>query len=283
VDLHHSRGRDPPAYAKTVNGGHGGTTSSRRSSISLLTAEMSRLGESNPRPTHYDNSRHRIHHAHTAHPCTSNRSPCSTRACVGRHFVPRIVPRSILPAYAALSLRRQTETSSRSPRTLNLRILVPRSDGRGVEYCRKAPWSGKGRLGASHGSAPPRHDQGCRGVAVSPVAPGRHVPQRCGQQIWFTRSAAGIAASPASGHSVDWRGPTAADHVRPLTPVTDDGSSAHGGPWPGGPPRRGRNGPFPSQRSLGWPPRPNAPPTPHRRVRGRATFAQRAWPRLALE
>jgi len=56
----------------------------------------SRLGESNPRPTHYENSRHRIHSAHNAHSCTSIRSPCSSRSPVGRCFVPRMVPRSIL-------------------------------------------------------------------------------------------------------------------------------------------------------------------------------------------
>jgi hypothetical protein len=53
----------------------------------------SRLGESNPRPTHYERRDHRIHHALAVHRCTSQRSPCTTTPSVGRHFRPRTRPR----------------------------------------------------------------------------------------------------------------------------------------------------------------------------------------------
>ena len=107
----------PRSFHKTV---HSGT-------ITVLTwGDGSRLGESNPRPTHYENSRHRIHHAHIAHSCTSNRSPCSTKPSVGHRFVPRMVPRWILPVAripaGATSDQDRPEFASSSPRALNLRI-----------------------------------------------------------------------------------------------------------------------------------------------------------------
>jgi hypothetical protein len=40
----------------------------------------SRLGESNPRPTHYEKSAHRLHDAHPVHRRTSDRSPCTAGA-----------------------------------------------------------------------------------------------------------------------------------------------------------------------------------------------------------
>ena len=53
----------------------------------------SRLGESNPRPTHYERRDHRIHHARPVHRCTSERSRCTTTTSIGRHFRPRTRPR----------------------------------------------------------------------------------------------------------------------------------------------------------------------------------------------
>jgi hypothetical protein len=93
----------------------------------LTCGKRSRLGESNPRPTHYANSRHRIHHAHCAHSCTSNRSPCSTRMPVGRRFVPRMVPRSILSALRSPAGRPRTKTSSSSVRYARRQLPIRRT------------------------------------------------------------------------------------------------------------------------------------------------------------
>ena len=61
----------------------------------LTCANGAALGSRTP-DLRITNSHHRIHRAHTAHSCTSNRSRCSTRKPLGRHFVPRMVARLIL-------------------------------------------------------------------------------------------------------------------------------------------------------------------------------------------
>src|SRR5690349_9198185 len=120
---------------------------------------MSRLGESNPRPTHYENSRHRIHRAHAAHSCTASRSPCSTRPPVGHRFVPRMVPRSILPRASTgtaiappLTVRcprvRPQPTPSHGDR-LTAVSLVPRSGMHCVMSVDRPPPRQRGHTGAA--------------------------------------------------------------------------------------------------------------------------------------
>src|SRR6476661_732020 len=53
---------------------------------------MSRLGESNPRPTHYEYAEPRIHHALGVHPCTSECSPCAESDSSELHWRPRRRP-----------------------------------------------------------------------------------------------------------------------------------------------------------------------------------------------
>ena len=53
----------------------------------------SRLGESNPRPTHYECVVPRPHRAHRVHPCTSESTRCSPSPTVGLHLRPRRRPR----------------------------------------------------------------------------------------------------------------------------------------------------------------------------------------------
>jgi hypothetical protein len=67
-------------------------TTRRTSSTGRGPAGMSRLGESNPRPTHYEKSAHRLRGAHRVHPSTSPESPRTPGPSVGLHFVPRTVP-----------------------------------------------------------------------------------------------------------------------------------------------------------------------------------------------
>jgi hypothetical protein len=55
--------------------------------------KWSRLGESNPRPTHYEFSAHRIRCAHPVHPCTSGWTRRSEPDTVRLHFVPRTASR----------------------------------------------------------------------------------------------------------------------------------------------------------------------------------------------
>ena len=98
-----------------------GSTSTPRGAmkISDLSADLrkrSRLGESNPRPTHYEKSASPHTPCSPRTSCTSNRSPCSTRTPVGRHFVPRMVPRSILPrASAGTAIAPRPPTDDRPP------------------------------------------------------------------------------------------------------------------------------------------------------------------------
>jgi hypothetical protein len=80
----------------------------------------SRLGESNPRPTHYEDYDRRVRGPPRVHRCKSGRSPCTFSPTRRRRFVPRTVPR-----------RRSLRGSARQAEPRDLHQLDPSPTRRG--------------------------------------------------------------------------------------------------------------------------------------------------------